>query len=716
MSGYPHFGKRKIRNSGINLSHREDIEPHEILWDQIARKREKKLDISERKIETPLSQKAVIFPFVAAVFLFFLFFCRVIQLQLMYGREFAAQANGNKYIFYKVQADRGIIFDRNFLPLVENLSTFDLVCDDSIMVKDERLKKQTIESLSTIVKTDSNELKKKIENSQEPAVKNLGHRTLIILEARINDFPGCEIAERPIRKYTGDESLSHVLGYMGKIEANEWKTQTDIYSIYDYIGRSGIEKSYEETLRKNSGQVRIERDAKGNIISKDIASLPESGKSVVLWIDLDLQKKIREVMQTQLKNLGLKKASVVALDPKTGGVLAMESFPSYDDNIFSEGKDQDIQNLLNDKNNALFSRPISGQYLTGSTIKPFIAAAALQEKVILPQKLINCEGKLAVQDQYNPEVVWYFNDAHIHGLTNMRKAIAESCNVYFYTIGGGFETQQGLGPTRIKKYLELFGWGSPTGIDLPSETAGFIPSPEWKKEKFKGTQDQAWTDGNTYWLSIGQEYIAVTPLQVAVGYAAIANGGKLYQPQVVQKIVDGKRNILEEKKPSLIRENFIDPANVQVVREGMRQAVTGKNSPGASAIILNSLPVPVAAKTGTAQLRKDPADGKDFLNSWVTVFAPYDDPQIVLMIMMEDVKEGQLAVLPVARDVLQWYFCPKDQLQSDQPAIQEQNQQDNQSQPDSQMTETIQDEGTNDDSAPENSAENPPAINEEPTD
>jgi len=372
-------------------------------------------------------------------------------------------------------------------------------------------------------------------------------------------------------------------------------------------------------------------------------------------------------MEAQLKSLGLKKGAVVALDPKTGGVLALASFPEYDDNLFSGGKLEEINALFSDENNALFDRAIAGQYLCGSTIKPLTASAALQEKIISADKSIDCKGGLTIQDAYDPEKTWFIPDNHTHGPTDMRKALAESCNAYFQTIGGGYEKQPGLGPTRIKKYLELFGWGSMTGIDLPGEEKGFIPSPDWKKTYFSSKQDQVWSDGDTYNMAIGQGFLGITPLQVVSAYAAIANGGTLYQPQMAQKVIDEKRNVVEEFRPKTIRSGFIDAANLGVVREGMRQAVTGANSPLASSVTLNSLPVAAAAKTGTAQVRKD-ANGKDIMNSWVTVFAPYDDPQIVLMVMMEDVHEGQLAVLPVAKEVLQWYFSPKDQPQ-EQPAI-----------------------------------------------
>ena len=652
MFQFLHFGKN---NGVIRRQRREDIEPNEIFYDSFAKKLEEKLDISEKKIVTPLPARSMLAPFWVALVIFSVFVGRVVQLQIQHGSDFLAEASQNKYIFQKVQADRGIIYDRDFKPLVQNLSSFDLSCDKSGLPKDAAARSNILQSLGSILKVGPQTLQDQIVRGQNPVAQNLDHEALIVLEARVGEFPGCQITSRPIRSYVNDGDLSHVLGYMGKITQNEWLDQQGNYSINDYVGRSGLEQSYESVLRKNPGQVRIERDAKGNIISKTESSLPESGDNVVLWLDSGLQKKLSDSIAQRLKDLGLTSAAAVALDPNTGGVLAMVSYPGYDDNVFSNGDSAQVQSLMSDKTQPLFNRAIAGNYLTGSTIKPFEAAGALQEKIISPEKQIDCEGYLDVKNQYDPSIVYRFNDNHIHGMTDMRKAIAESANVYFYTIGGGYGSQQGLGPSRIKKYLQLFGWGESSNIDLPGESSGFIPDPAWKKQQFAGTVDQTWNDGDTYNMSIGQGFIGITPLQVAAGYAAIANGGTLYEPQMVQKIVDSDHKTVQEKPPVVVRKDFIDPQNLQVVQEGMRHCVNGAGAPLASALILNSLGIPMAAKTGTAQLRKGP-DGKDLLNSWVTVYAPYDHPQIVLTIMMENVHEGTMAVLPIAKDVLGWYF------------------------------------------------------------
>ncbi len=658
MFEFLHFGK-KNKNIKIICRRREDIEPHEIFYDHLANSEKKSSDAAENKFEIALSKKSLVLPLILAGLFFLAVIFRVAQWQIIEGANLAESARQNKYIFNKIQSDRGIIYDSNLVPLVQNISTFDLQCLGEKMPQGTEREK-IIESLAAITDANRDDLKNAIAANKIPTVENLNHRALIVLEARLQDFSGCAIEERPIRKYVQGAGTSHLLGYLGKISSEEWQTSSEIYSINDYIGRQGLEKSYETVLRKDPGKMQIERDALGNIVSRQIAQNPESGDNIRLWLDYNLQKKLYEAMARQFETIGLKKGAAVAINPKTGGIMALVSLPDYDNNIFTVGNSQEVQALFKNKSEPLFNRAISGRYLTGSTIKPFIAAAALQEGIIAADKNINCQGRISVQNQYNPEIVYHYNDNHVHGQTNMYKAIAESCNVYFYTIGGGYENQDGLGPTRIKKYLDLFGWEEATGIDLPGEIAGFVPDPAWKKERFAGTQDQNWTDGNTYWLSIGQEFIGITPIEVANAYAAIANGGTLYQPQMVKTIIDNNKNAIEEKTPEIIRENFIDADNLTAVREGMRHAVNGAGAPLASALTLNQLEVPMGAKTGTAQLGRS-IDGKDLLNAWVAAFAPYDDPQIVLLVMAEEAREGTVAVLPVAKEVLGWYFEPKDE-------------------------------------------------------
>jgi len=509
-----------------------------------------------------------------------------------------------------------------------------LVCRKIDLPQDEAKREKVLKEVSGIIQT-TEDLKKKIEESKEPVVlvsENLDHQTLIILETKISELPGFQIKNNTVRDYLSGPSFSHLIGYKRKTGE-----------------RTGLEKSYDEILREKPGEILTERDAKGNLISKEIIKLPESGKSLVLWFDSELQKKIEEELKKKLKEIGAEAAAAVALDPKTGGVLALVSLPGFDNNLFSKRmSEEEWEQIDKDPLKPLFNRAISGGYPTGSAIKPLIASAALEEEIISPQKKINCQGQIEIEHKYDPEITYIYRDWKTHGWTDMRKAIGESCNIYFYTIGGGYEDQEGLGPTKIKRYLELFGWGSKTGIDLPQEAEGFLPDPSWKKEEL----GEIWYDGDTYHLSIGQGYLRVTPLQMAASFVPIANGGKLLQPQVVKEIRE-----VEEIEPEIIREGFIKPEHLEIVRQGMRQAVTSGTATG----WLDQLRVPTAAKTGSAQTgKKDPKDKKDYLDNWITVFAPYEDPQIVLTIMINDVKEGQVVTPPVAKAILEWYFARED--------------------------------------------------------
>jgi len=642
---------RELKKRKVRLKFKEDIEPQETFLDSLAQKKEEELEISQRKFETPLSknilQGFLIFIFVLISFLF----ARTFQFQVIEGKDLSLLAEGNKFKIYQVRAERGVIYDTEGNQLVWNKPSFDLVLDKKSLPEQIDEKEKVLKEVSVLINKDFSDVKKEIEENDYSEIlvsENLDYMTLISLEARIGELTGFQIRNNTVRDYKDGENFAHIIGFTGKINAEELKANPDFYSIFDWVGRSGVEKSYEEVLRKNPGKLRAEKDALGNLISQEIISLPESGKSLVLWLDSELQTKIKEELEKQAKIVGTEKAVALAMDPKTGGILAMVSLPSFDNNLFQKGADQKALNsLLNDPKKSLLNRVIAGLYPIGSTIKPLEASAALQEKIISPDKKINDDqGFIVIPNPWDPSSPTIKRDWTIHGWTDMRKAIAESCNVYFYTVGGGYEDQDGLGPTRIKKYLQLFGWGQKSGIDLAGEVSGFVPDKEWKKE----TLEEPWVDGDTYNLAIGQGFIKITPLEVVTAFSAIANNGKLLQPQVVQKIIDSEKNVVQELKPQIIRENFIDPANLQIVREGMRQAVTGVNSPQASSIVLNSLPVSAAAKTGTAEL------GGDRYHNWVTVFAPYDDPQIVLTVMLENIKGVQAAALPVAKNVLEWYF------------------------------------------------------------
>src|SRR3989344_3718303 len=626
------------------------IETHEVFLDKLARTKEEDLGISEKKLEVPLKERISYVLLGIFLLLALSFFSRVFYFQIVEGKKLYTAAENNKGNITLIVPERGIIYDSNFEKLVSNSPAFDLVCDRrQFLVSSEEISNE-IKKISVIMGRDENELKEKIISSSSPEIlisENITHEDLLVLETKINDFSGCKIKQNTERNYLYGPIFSQILGYTGRINKDEYSSSAG-YAINDYMGKSGLEKYYETYLRGKPGQTKEIKTATGIIEGNEIISEPQSGYNLVLNIDAGLQQRIYEALGKSLENVGAKKGAAVAMDPRTGAILALVSYPSYDNNLFSGGISREEYDILqNNPNQPFFNRATQAQYPTGSIIKPFEAAAALQEKIISPDKQINDPGYILVKNQYDPSIVYKYSGVAPHGWVDMKKALAVSSNIYFYTIGGGYEGQKGLGPTKIKENLSLFGWNEKTGVDLPGEFSGFIPDPEWKKK----TKGEGWWDGDTYNLSIGQSDLQTTPLQEASAYCVIANGGTLYKPQIVNKIISGSQDspqLVKQFSQEIIRSNFIDPKNLEIVRQGMRDGVT--ESYGLSTY-LNDLPVSVAAKTGTAEIGY-----KDRFNAWSSVFAPFENPEIVLVVTVESVNGLGAVTLPVAHDVLNWYF------------------------------------------------------------
>jgi len=639
------FNRYKIKKSSA------DIEPHEVFLDKLAKVKEEEFGLSEKKFEVAIRSHMSYLIF--GVFLLFalVLFLKVFYFQAIEGKKLHTQAENNKGSANLIVPDRGIIYDKNFKKLVINSPAYDFICDRAKFSVSSDKVLQELNGISEAVGASRDDIINKIQNSDSSQVlvaENISHENLLVLETKIDNFAGCRIQKNTSRGYVYGSIFSQILGYTGRINREEYSSSTG-YSINGYIGKMGLEKYYESYLRGEPGQSKPLKSSIGTKgTDENILIQPKSGNNLVLNIDADLQSQIYNALEKKLKDIGAKKGAAVAMDPRTGAVLALVSYPSYDDNLFSGGISQeDYNKIINDPNQPFFNRAISAKYPTGSTIKPFEASAALQENLISPEKEINDIGYILVQSQYDPDVVYRYGGVTPHGWVDMKKALAVSSNIYFYTVGGGYEDQQGLGPTRIKKYLSLFGWDQKTGIDLPGEFSGFIPDPAWKK----ATKGASWVDGDTYNLSIGQSDLQTTPLQVASAYCAIANGGTLYKPQIVNKIIEGSGNsatTIRQFSPEIIRDNFIDAENLAIVRQGMRDGVTEDYGLSRS---LRNLPVAVAAKTGTAEIGYQTK-----FNLWSAVFAPYENPEIVLVVTAEEVNALGAVTLPVAHDVLDWYF------------------------------------------------------------
>lgn len=584
-----------------------------------------------------------------SVILFLIVFAgRAFFLQITKNDQFVAEAKKNYLRIIKIPAKRGLIYDRNKKVLADNFPQFylSLVPDDLPKKVEEREK--TLEEIAKLANLDLEKLKEALQKREKYfspyssiiLLDNIPYEEAMRLKIAVLNIPGLEVGLGFRRTYRGDfpnQDFAHLIGYLGL--ASEEEISTGKYALDDYLGKAGVEKSYDEILRGVDGQKRLEVDALG--IAKKVISEtePQNGANLILSIDADLQKKSQEILEKYLKSKNLKKGVVIALDPTNGEILSLVSLPTYDNEKFLQKiSPQEFEALTKDPDLPLFNRAISGLYPSGSTIKPIFAAGALDKKIISPKTSFLSVGGLRVGN-------WFFPDwkAGGHGETNVFKALAESVNTFFYIIGGGYGNFAGLGIENLVKYAKLFGLGEKTGIDLPGEKSGFLPTPEWKKQ----TIGENWYIGDTYHLSIGQGYLLVTPLQIALATSIFANGGVYYQPKVLKAI---ERNGREEVvSPRVVRQNFVDPQAITVVRNGLRQAVLW-----GSARALNSLPISVAGKTGTAQgqKRKSP-------HAWFTGFAPFENPKIVITVLVEEGGEGSSIAVPIAKEILAWYFGKK---------------------------------------------------------
>jgi penicillin-binding protein 2 len=595
------------------------VNPEEILLDKIAL--QKKLDL---KMKTPLDFFPSFLFFALISLCFLVFFGRVFQFQFLEKEKYLTLAKKQEFLSYKLKAERGIIFDRNLEQLVFNKTEFSVFLEKKAPLS-------TLEKISKILKLEKDEIKEKIEKTQEEKIllkKNLSLEEAVFVLSEKEKLEGIEIKEETKREYKEGEIFAHLMGYLGKKSEEELE------------GKTGLELSLEEILKQKFGEVLIERGKNKEFT----VSQAEPGKNVVLFLDANLQRKIFYALKKRMQEMKAKSAAAVALDPKIGGVLSLVSLPSFDPNLFSSFEKEKIDQIFKNPSQPLFNRATEGKFPLGSTIKPLEALAGLSENLISPSNTIDCKGEIKIKSPYS-EKTYVFRDWSVHGLTNLEKAIAESCNVYFYNLG------KILGPTKIKEYLEKFGISKKIETDFPIQNTGFIGDPKWKKEIKK----ENWWDGDTFNLSIGQGYIFSNPFEIARAFLPIANKGNFLKPKFVWKVLNEKGETISETQPEIWRENFLDLKHLEIVRRGMRKAVTGEGAPLASAKSLSSLPFSVAVKTGTAQDFK--ADCKNCYTVWMVAFAPYEDPQILLVLTMEGVRDISSAVLiPVTKEILEYYF------------------------------------------------------------
>ncbi len=575
---------------------------------------------------------------------FFIFILsRLWYLQIIRGEEFSRLAQNNRIRIRRVPASRGMILDRNKKILVDNRPSFQV----SLIPEDIDDVDRVVSRISSVLNLEGEELKSRVtrQNHRRPFYpvlikKDIPRRELAIFETHKMDLPGMVIDAVPRRSYNYGSLASHLLGYLGEIDESELKKmRSHGYPLGAFIGKDGIEKRWEASLRGADGGRQVEVDSVGREIGILSSVSPRPGQNVVLTIDLEIQKTMEELLEGKI-------GAAVAMDPLSGRILAMASSPSFNPDLFASGiRQEDWLNLLNTPFHPLQNKAIQGQYPPGSVFKIITALAALEEEVITPQETLHCPGVYQLGTKTYRD--WKKGG---HGNVDLRKALVESCDVYFYQVA------LRLGMDRIAQYAREFGFGEVTSIELGDEEPGLIPTADWKMERY----GEPWYEGETIVSGIGQGAILVTPIQMANMISAIANGGTLRMPQVVLRVEDVSGKPIDEYPIGAMRSVSVSEKNLELVKEALRGVVDDPRGTGKAARIPG---VPVFGKTGTAQVvklthseemekeKEIPLQYRD--HAWFVAFAPEQAPAVAVAVLIQHGGHGATAAAPVARKIIE---------------------------------------------------------------
>ena len=588
-------------------------------------------------LELPLSRQAFQLLSVTAVILSSIVLLRVFYLAKERGDFYKNRAEMNVEDPLTIPAIRGSIYDRFGELLAGNESSYRVVLNVGLAKRDSLDLDTVLGDLAGILEIDKGELLSSVSKAdlEKSGLVTLG-RNLSVEQVEVikkNKVKALEIQDDYRRNYIKGPAFSHVLGYTGLAKFN------------DLRGKAGLEKYYDEVLSGFDGVRLMYRDARGNILDEKLLDQPKNGEHIYTTIDAGLQEYFYNRLSGMLHSLGRNAGVGIALNPQNGEVLAMVSAPSFDNNVITKAEENKKRAaLLSASFEPLFNRAVSGVYTPGSTIKPLVALAALNEQVITPKKEIYSAGYIEIPNPYFPDQPSRFLDWKAHGWVDLRSAIARSSNVYFYEVGGGFEGVKGLGVDKLKEYWQKFGFGERTGIDLDSESVGFLPDPEEKEIRTK----DIWRLGDTYNVVIGQGDFQVTPIQLINYIATFASGGRFYQPYIVKNVKNENGDMVKERQPEIVQNFSYLSDYFKEVQEGMKDTV---RKPYGTAHLLADLPVSVAGKTGSSQVANNTRT-----NAFFVAYAPADDPQIAILVLIENAKEGSLNAVPVGKDVLEWYY------------------------------------------------------------
>lgn len=595
----------------------------------------------EGRIESALKPK-IFFSLGALFFLLSAFLLlRTGQLQIIKGAYFLERSQNNHLRAVSLAAERGLIYDRNGELLAWNAPAFYLTLKSEELPPVYEQTQSRLAELFNILKLKEEDIKKlkrpESENNDLVLSTFYDWEEINNIHLQWNDLP-LGIKPTSLRTYKNSAGLGHVIGYVGYPSLDDLTESSGV--IYEnLVGKDGIEKKFESALRGAMGLKLVELDSVNQIKSEFVQKNSVPGKNIKLTIDFRIQNKLYDIISSVSSERGFQGGAAVIVDVTNGEIMSLVSFPEYDSRILSAGElIEEIESYRTDSRKPFLNRATSGLYTPGSIIKPYIALAALNEKIISPQKQIFSSGSISIPNPYREGADSVFLDWKAHGWVDMEKALAVSSNVYFYTIGGGYDDVRGLGIENIKKYLGLFGFGKATELSLGNEPQGVIPGPEIK---LNNPTDSIWRIGDTYNASIGQGNFQVTPLQVALAVSAVANNGRLIKPRVVLEDEDNKNFAQEKFEKADVPEEYFN-----IVKQGMRKAVLEGTARG-----LSDLPVEIAAKTGTAEL----GSAKNFVNSWFTAFWPFKNPRYAISIVLEKGSATNLiGSVFVARQLFEW--------------------------------------------------------------
>ena len=590
--------------------------------------------------EVPLKNKAIVFLGIIIFGIGALLAGRLIFLGVGKGAVYAKRADINLNKVDITPAPRGEIFDRSGETLAENRAVFAARLDVKEFLYNTGIEEKTLSAIQNILGISPEDVwaaigdkNSNLDTSIEPVVLSEDLTQAQLLALKDLNSPVIQTEENYKRVYPAGNAFSAVLGYVGLVNGQDLVANPELTGE-DYVGKAGVESYYNGKLLGTPGVATELRNAKGEILGSGKNQDPKSGEKLDLTIDAEFQKYFYTRMIEGLRMLGRTTGVGLAFNPQNGEVLALMSFPTFDNNVFhTKGTSDERKALLTSPLKPLFNRAVGGAYNPGSTIKPLIGVAGLTEGVMKPETTVFSPGYMDVPNPYDPEHPSRFLDWRYQGTVNLSSALAQSSNVYFASVGGGANGIQGLGITRLREWWAKFGLGDLTGIDISGEVKGFLPTAKWKESTGRGP----WLLGDTYNASIGQGDLLLTPVQLLDYISAIANGGKIWKPYLNKDSTPALRADLSSLFPE-----------IQDVQKGMREAVTSLLG---TAHTLNDLPFKTAGKTGSAQVQNNQAE-----NAFFVGYAPYDKPQIALLVLIEHSKEGSLNAVPIAKDALAWYY------------------------------------------------------------